>query len=73
VFALFDRSGTNQMTELYRIFQHCTMHVVSATGVAVADERYPRGVRPTRVLRPLVTLLATLGVVRLPDTNGAGG
>jgi hypothetical protein len=73
VFALFDRWGVNQMTDLYRKFQHCTMHVASATGVAVADKRYPRGVRPSRVLRPLVTLLATLGVVRLPDTNGAGG
>jgi hypothetical protein len=53
-----------------RPFQECgrsTLHFVSATGSAKAERHYPRGVRPQRVLAPLLSLMAMTGVVVAPQ------
>lgn len=44
-------------------FRRCTLHFVSATGMAADgdSESYPRGVNPMRVLQPLLALLAMTG------------
>ncbi|MFF7248252.1 hypothetical protein ACFZBU_30575 [Embleya sp. NPDC008237] len=39
-------------------FRRCTMHFVSATGARDRDGRFPGGIRPRRVLEPVVSILA---------------
>lgn len=39
-------------------FRRCTMHFVSATGARDRDGRFPGGIRPRRVLEPIVSILA---------------
>jgi hypothetical protein len=48
----------------------CTLHFVSATGGESRGRRYPRGIRPLRVLEPLVALFAMTGV--LPGAERVG-
>lgn len=52
-----------------------TLHVASATGGRQAEgsdpKRYPRGVRPQRVLAPLLSVLAMTGVLNLAREAGA--
>ncbi|MCS7477477.1 GTPase [Umezawaea endophytica] len=72
VYAVLDQYGANFARDLYDRFDRCTMHFVSATGVAAEDERYPRGVHPMRVLRPLVALLAMTGVLTGPEAAQVG-
>jgi hypothetical protein len=50
----------------------CTLHFVSATGGRPDGERFPREVRPLRVLNPLVAILAMTGVLRGPDAARVG-
>ena len=59
-----------QAMELTRPYQECrkaTFHVASPTGGAQEGSdkasKYPRGVTPLRVLRPLVAMLAMTGVL----------
>jgi hypothetical protein len=47
----------------------CTLHFVSATGAEAVGGSFPRGVRPRRVLEPLLALLAMTGV--LPGATAA--
>ncbi|MYV97713.1 hypothetical protein [Streptomyces sp. SID3343] len=42
----------------YEEFRRCTMHFVSATGARDRDGRFPGGIRPRRVLEPIVSILA---------------
>jgi hypothetical protein len=55
------------LTEPYRACEKATLHVASPTGGAGDDEgegsKFPRGVTPQRVLRPLVAMLAMTGVI----------
>lgn len=50
----------------------CTLHFVSATGAEPHDGVYPRGVRPRRVLEPLIALLAMTGILTGPDSVEVG-
>ena len=64
VYAFLRRRGAQAWLSPYDKCRHCTLHFVSATGGAATDGRFPRGVRPRRVLEPLVSLFAMTGVLR---------
>jgi hypothetical protein len=54
-----------------------TLHVASPTGGAKEEgeeksRKYPRGVTPLRVLRPLVAMLAMTGVLTGPQAEMIG-
>jgi hypothetical protein len=52
--------------------RRCTLHFASATGGDAVGPRYPRGVRPRRVLEPLVALLAMCQVISGPEAERVG-
>lgn len=58
----------------YAEFERCTLHFVSASGGDVQAERkeFSRGVRPLRVLEPLVSILAMAGVLTGPEAQKVG-
>ncbi|PRX98567.1 hypothetical protein [Allonocardiopsis opalescens] len=57
----------------YAEIERVTLHVTSATGGAKDDsDVYPRGVRPQRVLEPLIALLAMTGVLRSDEARRVG-
>jgi hypothetical protein len=64
VYAFLHRKGAQAWLSPYDKCRRCTLHFVSATGGAATDGRFPRGVRPRRVLEPLVPLFAMTGVLR---------
>ncbi|MEV0678897.1 hypothetical protein AB0I60_20505 [Actinosynnema sp. NPDC050436] len=72
VFALLHHHGAQPVLEVFEQFDRGTLHVVSATGTPVDQGVYPRGVRPVRVLRPLLALLAMTGVVEGPEASEVG-
>lgn len=61
-YAYLHRAGAEALLQPYRYCRHCTLHFASATGGEARDDGYPHGVRPMRVLEPLVALLAMSGV-----------
>ncbi|MGH3923776.1 MAG: TRAFAC clade GTPase domain-containing protein, partial [Pseudonocardiaceae bacterium] len=63
VYAFLAQYGADSTLGVYDKFAKCTLHFVSATGVAADGGTYPRGIRPARVLQPLVALLAMVGVL----------
>lgn len=73
LYAFLDQHGAKPMLRVFRSFDRSTLHAVSATGSDVDEhERYPRGVRPARVLQPLLALLAMIGVVDSPAAAEVG-
>lgn len=73
VYAFLDRFQARHMLDVFERFQRSTMHVVSATGSQADDNNlFPRGVRPARVLRPLLALLAMSGLVDHPEAAEVG-
>ncbi|WP_157548074.1 hypothetical protein [Nonomuraea candida] len=64
VYAFLHRRGAHAWLSPYDKCRKCTLHFVSATGAAAADGRFRRGVRPRRVLEPLISLFAMTGVLR---------
>jgi hypothetical protein len=62
VYAYLYRAGASALLQPYRYCRRCTLHFVSATGAQAHDGEFPHGVRPMRVLEPLVALLAMSGV-----------
>jgi hypothetical protein len=61
------------LTEPYEVCEKTTLHVVSPTGGAQeGEDKYPRGVTPLRVLRPLLAMLAMTGVLTGPQTEMIG-
>ncbi|MGX7825420.1 hypothetical protein ACTG9Q_10030 [Actinokineospora sp. 24-640] len=72
IYALLHGANASSTLRLYNEFQRCTMHFVSATGGAAADQRYPAGIRPARVLAPLLALFAMAGVITGPDAERVG-
>lgn len=76
VYAYLERRNAGMLTEPYRVCQKATLHVASSTGGAKeGDEKgskYPRGVTPLRVLRPLVAMLAMTGVLTGPQAEMIG-
>ncbi|GAA3868939.1 hypothetical protein GCM10022243_38170 [Saccharothrix violaceirubra] len=71
VYAFLHHYGAHPLLDVYDRFDRGTLHVVSATGSRADGNGYPR-VRPMRVLRPLVALLAMVGVVEDPAADGVG-
>lgn len=69
---LFEHQAQSWLQPYYRC-RRATLHFATATGGEVGhDERYPRGVRPGRVLEPLVALLAMTGVLTGPGYDEVG-
>ncbi|AQZ65201.1 unnamed protein product [[Actinomadura] parvosata subsp. kistnae] len=64
VYAYLHRRGAQAWLSPYDKCRKCTLHFVSATGAAATEGRYRRGVRPRRVLEPLISLFAMTGVLR---------
>lgn len=76
VYAYLERHSAAALTEPYRACRKATLHVVSPTGGARQGVekagKYPRGVTPMRVLRPLVAMLAMTGVLTGPQAEQVG-
>lgn len=72
VYAFLAQHDARAAMDLFRRFDRFTMHFVSATGVDEDTGRFPRGVRPTRVLRPLAALLAMTGVLDGAEARKVG-
>ncbi|HEV8559476.1 MAG TPA: hypothetical protein VGR06_24305 [Actinophytocola sp.] len=74
VYGLLHSANANSIAmRLYSEFQRCTMHFVSATGGAVAeDDTFPAGIRPARVLVPLLALFAMAGLITGPEAERVG-
>lgn len=63
VFAFLHRMGRTGALVPYEVFQRCTLHFTSATGREAGPEfRFERGIRPMRVLQPLLSVLSMTGV-----------
>ena len=81
VYAYLQRNGALALAAPYEaaMCEKGTLHVASPTGGVKASEendkgkgRYPRGVTPMRVLRPLVAMLAMTGVLTGPQAELIG-
>lgn len=73
-YAYLHKEGAVASLAPFDVFTRCTLHFVSASGgdVSHEDKAYPRGVRPLRVLQPLVALLAMAGIIDEPQLRGMG-
>lgn len=79
VYAYLTRSGATASLQPFETFRRCTLHFVSASGgdaVPVPNEaprkHFPRGVRPTRVLEPLIAILAMTGMIPGHEADKVG-
>ncbi|MGI5171203.1 hypothetical protein ACQEU3_43315 [Spirillospora sp. CA-253888] len=78
VYAYLHRRGAHAWNRPYQVCARATLHVVSATGadpVPDADGNggaFVHGVRPRRVLHPLVALLAMTGALTGPEAERIG-
>ncbi|MFI9560926.1 hypothetical protein [Nonomuraea endophytica] len=63
VYAFLHLRGAQAWLSPYDKCHRCTLHFVSATGGSATEGRFPRGVRPRRVLAPLISLFAMAGVL----------
>lgn len=81
VYAYLRRHGALALAAPYEaaMCEKATLHVASPTGGTKESEgsgeqegRYPRGVTPTRVLRPLIAMLAMTGVLTGPQAEMIG-
>jgi hypothetical protein len=79
---LYSLGATSSLTP-FEVFARCTLHFVSASGGdAILREgsastsadafEFPRGVRPARVLVPLLSILAMAGVIEGPEAQRVG-
>jgi hypothetical protein len=76
VYGYLEGLAPGVLTEPYKVCRKATLHVSSPTGGAQeGDEtegRFPRGVTPLGVLRPLVAMLAMTGVLTGPEAERIG-
>ncbi|MGM1057958.1 TRAFAC clade GTPase domain-containing protein [Saccharothrix sp. Mg75] len=80
VYAYLHHVGAGASLRPFTAFTRCTLHFVSASGgdaVPVTsgdgqDRHFPRGFRPTRVLEPLVAILAMTGMITGPEAEQVG-
>lgn len=76
VYAYLERHQAIELTRPYQACRKATLHVASPTGGAQEGmdkvSKYPRGVTPLRVLRPLVAMLAMTGVLTGPQAEQIG-
>ncbi|MGP4024037.1 hypothetical protein [Actinomadura sp. 3N407] len=68
VFAYLHQRDAEAWTRPYQECERATLHVVSATGTDAVE----RGVRPLRVLRPLVALMAMTGLLTSAEAQDMG-
>jgi hypothetical protein len=73
-FAYLHQQGAAASLAPFEVFSRCTLHFVSASGgdVSVSKSEFPRGVRPMRVIQPLVAILAMAGVINGPEAEKVG-
>lgn len=71
-YALLYRHGATASLAPFHECRRCTMHFASATSSEVHGTTFPRGVRPKRVLQPLLALLAMAGVIPGAEAARAG-
>ncbi len=73
-YAYLHKEGSVASLAPFDVFRRCTLHFVSATGgdASHEDKAFPRGVRPIRVLQPLVALLAMAGILDSHELVGIG-
>ncbi|QKV79935.1 hypothetical protein [Amycolatopsis sp. Hca4] len=72
VYATLVRYDATSLLQVVEQFDRRTLHFVSATGGAATAKSYPRGIRPSRVLQPVLALLAMTGVVDGPEAHEVG-
>ena len=81
VYAYLHQVGATASLRPFDVFSRCTLHFVSASGGDAVptdpdDETsarcFPHGIRPTRVLEPLVAILAMTGVITGPEAQKVG-
>ncbi|HSV65000.1 MAG TPA: hypothetical protein VLJ59_03700 [Mycobacteriales bacterium] len=72
VYALLYEHNAHAWLRPFHECRRCTLHFASATGGEPDGDRYPRGVRPWRVLDPLVALLAMTGVIPGSESAAVG-
>ena len=74
VYAFLQKKGAAAWTHPYEKFTKATLHVASPTGGVGLGEGsvFPRGVRPRRVLRPLLAMLAMTGVLTGAEAEKVG-
>ncbi len=71
VYALLHRYAGKAWLRPFDAVRRCTLHVASATGGREDKGRYVHGVRPRRVLEPLLSLLAMHGLIEVPGGSEA--
>jgi hypothetical protein len=72
VYAFLYQNHGNPWLEPFNRFRQCTLHVMSATGSSPVNQSYPRGLRPRRVLEPLVAILSMTGVISGAEADQVG-
>jgi hypothetical protein len=82
VYAYLHADGQAGSLRPYEAFRRCTLHFVSASGGDSSpvhpstpekdDARFARGIRPARVLAPLIAILAMTGVIGGPEAPKVG-
>jgi hypothetical protein len=71
-YAFLHAHGAHAWLRPFADCQRCTLHFASATGGSPRGGMFPWGVRPRRVLEPLVALLAMTGVLDGPGADQVG-
>lgn len=72
VYAWLHSRGATNLLATVQAFPRCTLHVASASGSAATGASFLRGVRPMRVLEPLIALLAMTGRLSGPGAERVG-
>ncbi|QFZ19634.1 hypothetical protein [Saccharothrix syringae] len=74
VYAFLHHRGEHGALAPFSVFDRCTLHFASASGGEAAPDRpvFPRGFAPSRVLQPLVAVLAMTGVLDGPGVAEVG-
>jgi len=63
VYAFLQHHGGTPWLRPFMDCKRCTLHFASATGAQARDSSFPRGVRPRRVLEPLLAIFAMNGLL----------
>ncbi|WTW96443.1 hypothetical protein OG216_25110 [Streptomycetaceae bacterium NBC_01309] len=72
VYAFLHAHGARPWLRPFEEHRRCTGHFVSATGMAERNGEFPGGIRPRRVLDPLVSLLAMCKLLEVPGADLIG-